>query len=180
MCGRTPLVISLATADIIYACRVDVQMSKHAKLEKKAIDDVLGGEEEWKNVAKTDGESVLAACGSPEGQLSGWYLHQESFAYRSTWEWWGGWCTGLAPSLQCHTKFPWCEYRGKRAVSKSVLFFACHGCVCLQLPAPAVQQARLTSWRFRPALLMNQQRSSTSAWTAATDGRRARCRHNTA
>jgi len=40
-------------------------MSKHAKLEKKAIDDVLGGEEEWKNVAKTDGESVLAACGSP-------------------------------------------------------------------------------------------------------------------
>lgn len=33
-----------------------LQISKHAKLEKKPVDDVLGGEEAWKNVQKTDGE----------------------------------------------------------------------------------------------------------------------------
>lgn len=33
-----------------------MQITKHAKLEKKQVDDVLGGEEAWKNVQKTDGE----------------------------------------------------------------------------------------------------------------------------
>jgi hypothetical protein len=36
-----------------------VQISKSAKLERKQVDDVLGGEEAWKNVAKTESELVL-------------------------------------------------------------------------------------------------------------------------
>ena len=37
-----------------------VQISKHAKLDRKEVDDVLGGEEAWKNAQKTDGRR---ACG---------------------------------------------------------------------------------------------------------------------
>jgi hypothetical protein len=37
-------------------------MTKHAKLDKKEVDDVLGGEEAWKNVQKTDGARRI---GSP-------------------------------------------------------------------------------------------------------------------
>jgi hypothetical protein len=37
-----------------------LQITKHAKLEKKEVDDVLGGEEAWKNVQKTDGR--LRSC----------------------------------------------------------------------------------------------------------------------
>jgi hypothetical protein len=39
------------------------QVSKHAKLAKKQVDDVLGGDEAWKNVQKTDGKlAVLPAA----------------------------------------------------------------------------------------------------------------------
>lgn len=34
-----------------------LQISKHAKLQKKQVDDVLGGDEAWKNVQKTDSKS---------------------------------------------------------------------------------------------------------------------------
>lgn len=40
-----------------------LQITKHAKLEKKEVDDVLGGEEAWKNVQKTDGR--LHSCCTP-------------------------------------------------------------------------------------------------------------------
>jgi hypothetical protein len=36
------------------------QITKYAKLEKKAVDDVLGGAEAWKNVQKTDGTAPLS------------------------------------------------------------------------------------------------------------------------
>lgn len=36
-----------------------MQISKMAPIVKKQVDDVLGGEEAWKNVAKTDGECML-------------------------------------------------------------------------------------------------------------------------
>jgi DNA-directed RNA polymerase III subunit RPC11 len=32
-----------------------MQITKRAVLNKKEVDDVLGGEDAWKNVAKTDG-----------------------------------------------------------------------------------------------------------------------------
>lgn len=34
-----------------------MQISKMAPLMRKQVDDVLGGDDAWKNVAKTDGES---------------------------------------------------------------------------------------------------------------------------
>lgn len=39
------------------------QITKHAKLEHKAVDDVLGGAEAWKNVQKTDGAASLSSAG---------------------------------------------------------------------------------------------------------------------
>jgi DNA-directed RNA polymerase III subunit RPC11 len=33
-----------------------VQVSKKLKLKKKEVDDVLGGEDAWKNVERTSGE----------------------------------------------------------------------------------------------------------------------------
>lgn len=38
---------------------IGMQITKHAKLNRKQVDDVLGGEEAWKNVAKTDSKSAL-------------------------------------------------------------------------------------------------------------------------
>ena len=32
------------------------QITKTAKLQRKHVDDVLGGDDAWKNVAKTEGE----------------------------------------------------------------------------------------------------------------------------
>ena len=37
-----------------------VQITKKVPLQRKQVDDVLGGEEAWKNVAKTDGEAAHA------------------------------------------------------------------------------------------------------------------------
>lgn len=37
-----------------YVYKITKKITKHAKLEKKAVDDVLGGAEAWKNVQKTD------------------------------------------------------------------------------------------------------------------------------
>lgn len=49
---------------MVFWCRsyvlVLLQITKTAKLTKKQVDDVLGGEEAWKNVQKTDG----GACSS--------------------------------------------------------------------------------------------------------------------
>jgi len=39
-----------------YVYNIDKKISKKAKLVVKEVDDVLGGDEAWKNVAKTDGE----------------------------------------------------------------------------------------------------------------------------
>jgi hypothetical protein len=39
-----------------------MQVSKHAKLAKKQVDDVLGGNEAWKNVQKTEGKQALPAA----------------------------------------------------------------------------------------------------------------------
>lgn len=41
-----------------------LQITKHAKLQKKQVDDVLGGDEAWKNVQKTDGKSFRRLRGS--------------------------------------------------------------------------------------------------------------------
>lgn len=41
----------------IINCRL--QITRTVALQKKAVDDVLGGDDAWKNVAKTDGESWL-------------------------------------------------------------------------------------------------------------------------
>mmetsp|Transcript_14589 Transcript_14589/g.42684 ORF Transcript_14589/g.42684 Transcript_14589/m.42684 type:complete len:110 (-) Transcript_14589:439-768(-) len=37
-----------------YVYNIDKKISKKAKLVVKEVDDVLGGDEAWKNVAKTD------------------------------------------------------------------------------------------------------------------------------
>lgn len=37
-----------------YVYNIDRKISKMAPIVKKQVDDVLGGEEAWKNVAKTD------------------------------------------------------------------------------------------------------------------------------
>ena len=37
-------------------CVTCVQITKTAKLQRKHVDDVLGGDDAWKNVAKTEGE----------------------------------------------------------------------------------------------------------------------------
>jgi hypothetical protein len=42
---------------LLLVCAVQVQVSKHLKLAKKQVDDVLGGEEAWKNVQKTEGKA---------------------------------------------------------------------------------------------------------------------------
>lgn len=34
----------------------DLQITKAVPLKRKEVDDVLGGEDAWKNVQKTDGE----------------------------------------------------------------------------------------------------------------------------
>ncbi len=39
-----------------YVYKIDKKITKAAKLLRKQVDDVLGGDEAWKNVAKTDGE----------------------------------------------------------------------------------------------------------------------------
>ena len=39
------------------ACYYVLQVSKRAALNKKQVDDVLGGPDEWKNVQKTDGKA---------------------------------------------------------------------------------------------------------------------------
>lgn len=70
-CSNMLLVeLSEFTKELRYCCqtcpyvyKITKQMSKHAKLEKKAIDDVLGGEEEWKNVAKTDATCPSCSAG---------------------------------------------------------------------------------------------------------------------
>ncbi len=45
--------MNLCTSAVPFCC---AQISKHAKLDRKPVDDVLGGEEAWKNVQKTDGK----------------------------------------------------------------------------------------------------------------------------
>jgi len=39
-----------------------VQVTKDAPLEKKEVDDVLGGPDAWKNAPKTDGETMISDC----------------------------------------------------------------------------------------------------------------------
>lgn len=36
-----------------YTYRVDRKIVRHVKLERKVVDDVLGGEESWKSMPKT-------------------------------------------------------------------------------------------------------------------------------
>eukprot|EP00879_Flechtneria_rotunda_P007724 GHRR01008097.1.p1 GENE.GHRR01008097.1~~GHRR01008097.1.p1 ORF type:complete len:110 (+),score=19.69 GHRR01008097.1:640-969(+) len=61
-CSNMLLVeLSDFTKELRYCCqtcpyiyKINRKISKHAKLKKKQVDDVLGGEEAWKNVQKTD------------------------------------------------------------------------------------------------------------------------------
>mmetsp|Transcript_21247 Transcript_21247/g.67267 ORF Transcript_21247/g.67267 Transcript_21247/m.67267 type:complete len:111 (+) Transcript_21247:105-437(+) len=47
-----------------YIYNIDRKMSKNVLLENKKVDDVLGGEDAWKNVDKT--EASCSACGASE------------------------------------------------------------------------------------------------------------------
>lgn len=46
-------------------CSVQMQLIKNVTLKRKEVDDVLGGEEAWANVQKTDGERQFCG-GNPE------------------------------------------------------------------------------------------------------------------
>lgn len=52
----TDKVISSSLLPLTCSSAAFLQISKHAKLQKKQVDDVLGGDEAWKHVQKTDGE----------------------------------------------------------------------------------------------------------------------------
>eukprot|EP00775_Hariotina_reticulata_P009619 gene9619-9780_t len=67
-CSNMLLVeLSDFTRELRYCCqtcpyiyKITKKISKSAKLERKQVDDVLGGEEAWKNVSKT--ETTCPAC----------------------------------------------------------------------------------------------------------------------
>ena len=46
-----------------YIHKIDRKIEKRMELEKKAVDDVLGGEKAWENVDKTNQGEVTRACG---------------------------------------------------------------------------------------------------------------------
>lgn len=62
MCANLLLVeLTQFSKDLRYFCqccpyvyKIDRKITKRVLLSKKQVDDVLGGEEAWKNVAKTD------------------------------------------------------------------------------------------------------------------------------
>lgn len=47
-----------------------LQITKKVPLEKKAVEDVLGGEDEWKNVAKTEATCPKVCVAVPEAGLT--------------------------------------------------------------------------------------------------------------
>jgi len=53
----------------IIQCRSLAQISMIATLKRKEVDDVLGGENAWKNVQKTDGEPLLIPSYPYQDQL---------------------------------------------------------------------------------------------------------------
>jgi hypothetical protein len=59
------LTTCLTWSQMLVCATLVVQISKHVKLENKEVDDVLGGEDAWKNVQKTDSKSEQAKPACP-------------------------------------------------------------------------------------------------------------------
>jgi DNA-directed RNA polymerase III subunit RPC11 len=65
-CANLLLVEQSHDHQLYFTCRtcgfrflVDRKLTVAMRLERKEVDDVLGGEEAWKNVDKTEGEFLL-------------------------------------------------------------------------------------------------------------------------
>ena len=136
------------------------QITKRAALNQKQVDDVLGGEDAWKNVQKTDGGRRalrLALSGPVQCALLRIGCDDGKAAARACVLWAAA--AAVAVWQPCPPREPTCcpLPRGPSP----------------QPRAPSASTTRRTSWRSRSGLQTSRPRSSTSVCSAPPGGARA-------
>lgn len=113
---------------------VMLQISKYAKLEKKPVDDVLGGEEAWKNVQKTDSKQLqdIRSDAADEGCLQ----RKACRAVVSAVKAWTSFAGGGGGTGR-ESRLGYCCSCAKDAVSSDTRPCRCCCCCCCFLCLPA-------------------------------------------
>lgn len=159
-----------------------MQITKKVTLHKKAVDDVLGGEDAWKNVAKTDGTySCLCVCPPAFHYLPcacsehDWlHIHTPlscTYAALRT-------CSAAdsttppVSTLNYIHPVPTPLLPASPHLSHFPPLLSLPPPLCPQPSAPSATASRRTSWRSRRAAQTSPPPCSSSAWSAARGGRR--------